>query len=155
MRIHKTVTASTEYKWLERRKHQAAGLAYDMWASGYDVKTAAEEAADIVNDSDVEAPEVNWYDVLYLLKTEHDVPIEASVSIRASISGSDQYAAELAYDSWKRGRSVAEAVQEAVSTVNEANAFSEYEDEDFYEEEADYATVKKLLLHYIDVNTAE
>ena len=44
------------------------------------------------------------------------------------------------------------AVHEAVSMYNEANAFDEYSDEDFYEEEAEYSKVLKYVLQQLGLD---
>lgn len=66
-------------------------------------------------------------------------------SEEGELSGSDQYAIEIAIGLMSQGKSIEDAAYEACNIVNEGNAEPEYADEEFYEDEADYNTVLKYL----------
>lgn len=73
-----------------------------------------------------------------------------------SLNSTEQFAAESAISYIKENSRIANdlneiesVVSDAVSMYNEANAFDEYSDEDFYEEEAEYSKVLKYVLQQL------
>lgn len=86
------------------------------------------------------------------LASSNNKVIEASVDWN-SLSGSEQSAAEYAIDKIQRcGWSIGEAVSEGCSMYSYGNAESEYEDEDFYEDEPRRNVVYSYVEDYIDNN---
>lgn len=72
-------------------------------------------------------------------------PIHASSDAWSTLSSSDQTAVEYAVSIHDSGRDWEYAIDEGVRRVNEGNAEPEYEDEDFYLEEADEDKVREYL----------
>ena len=75
-------------------------------------------------------------------------PITCSEDFRAiwdTMSSADQHATELAVQEHDNGRDWEDAIEEGVYRANEGNAEPEYEDEDFYLEEADIDKVREYL----------
>ena len=85
------------------------------------------------------------YDIYYH-KTDPGCTVFFQESLHESIewselNGTEQSAVEAALAEIKRGSSIEDAVHGAVSMYNDANSEAEYEDEDFFMEEADYTKV--------------
>lgn len=80
-----------------------------------------------------------------------DIKAEWSRNISwSNLNGSEQYAVELAQRYMDQGDDLETAAHRACNDVGDANVEPEYENEDFYEEEADYDKVIKYLKGEID-----
>lgn len=93
------------------------------------------------------APDVGEFKDIEILNSEDITATSIECSYEDGMTGQDEYAAEVALDVLRSGDEddVASAVSYAVNLVNNANAEAEYEDEDFYMEEADYDTVFRYV----------
>ena len=72
-----------------------------------------------------------------------------------TLSDSEQYAAEYALGLVREGCPIDDAVYEGVQYVNNANAEPEYEDEEFYGDEADYSKVFAFVVKTLDNDEEE
>ncbi len=70
----------------------------------------------------------------------------------ADLNGTEQSAVEAALAAIKNGSELEDAVHGAVFMYNDANAEPDYEDEDFYMEEADYTKVLEYIKQYLNLN---
>lgn len=95
-----------------------------------DFETSDEAEAYVINRKNIKASESNKYDDWH------------------SLSGADQTAVEYAISIMELGQDPETAARQAVYQINEANASDEYENEDFYQEEADYNRVYDYITKY-------
>lgn len=103
-----------------------------------------------------------WFDD-YVGPGEEDEDIYSSSKINSStdsdwtnLSAADQTAVEYAADFIRNGVSPTSAVYRACETVGGGNAEPEYEDEDFYQDEANVdAVMRYVLKHYGDASSSK
>lgn len=108
---------------------------------------------DFIDDLDAYGKE---YDI-YEHKTDPGCTIFFQESLNeaiewADLNGTEQSAVEAALANIKNGSTVEDAVQGAVTMYNDANSEEEYADEDFFEEEANYAKVLDYVKQSQDLN---
>ena len=90
-------------------------------------------------------------------KESKDININVTIKNESKeedlLNGTEEMAIDYAIDSYKREpRDIEEIVHEAVNYYNNGNAEPEYENEDFYEEEADYEKVLKIVKAKLGLN---
>lgn len=90
-------------------------------------------------------------------KESKDININVTIKNESKeedlLNGTEEMAIDYAIDSYKREpRDIEEIVHEAVNYYNNGNAELEYENEDFYEEEADYEKVLKIVKAKLGLN---
>ena len=114
----------------------------------YDKKIAR---LDKMLDEEVDLDESVWDLLKDKLAPQNDDLAEGfDPKMWQSMSGVDQYAAETAIDLIKQGAPLEDAVQEGVHMTNCGNAEPEYEDDGFYEDEADYSKVFDFVSKYLE-----